>query len=183
MTTTSIQLDHIKTRSRSKPITSSISTHNLQHPTDQQLDTKPDNINKHLVFESKQPNKKYSAFLRKRFSPFHVTTTDNTNSNNLQIPINNYLPSNKVPLSLLSLKSKLSKSTAQHPTNLDTKLKNKKIVSDSPVHTLHVSQTPTKYSISTNNNNTSLPYQLLIISNLRILFIFKNITYWSYIYL
>ena len=66
VTTISIQLKHIKTNFRSNPLNPSISTSNLQKTTDQQLDTNPDNINKHLVSDSKQANKKYRTFLRKR---------------------------------------------------------------------------------------------------------------------
>ena len=66
ITTTSIQLEHIKTNFRSNPLNSSISTSNLQKSIDQQIDKNPDNINKNLVSESKQANKKYRTFLRKR---------------------------------------------------------------------------------------------------------------------
>ena len=103
ITTTSIQLKHIKKNLRSNPLNSSISISNLQKPTDQQLDANIDNINKNLVSESKQSNKKYSAFLRKRLSRIHIKTTDNTNSNNLQIPIKiTYHPTGYTYISTLS---------------------------------------------------------------------------------
>ena len=46
ITTTSVQLEHIKTNFRSNPLNSSISTSNLLKPTKQQLNKNPDNINK-----------------------------------------------------------------------------------------------------------------------------------------
>ena len=45
ITITSNQLEHIKKNCRSNPLNSTISTSNLQKPTDQQLDTNTDNIN------------------------------------------------------------------------------------------------------------------------------------------
>ena len=86
---TNIQIAHINTHSRSKTIISLISTQNLQKSTDQHLATNPDNTNTNLVSESKQINKKYSAFIRKRFSSINLPTTGNNNSTNLQILINN----------------------------------------------------------------------------------------------
>ena len=54
ITTTSIQLEHIKNNFRSNTSYSTIYTSNLQIPTNQQLDTNIDTINKNLVSESKK---------------------------------------------------------------------------------------------------------------------------------
>ena len=54
ITTTSIQLEHIKNNFRSNTSYSTIYTSNLQIPTNQQLDTNIDTINKNLVYESKK---------------------------------------------------------------------------------------------------------------------------------
>ena len=134
ITTTSIQLEHIKNKFRSNTLQSTISSSNFQIPTDQQLDTNIDTINKNLVSESKQNNKKYSVFFRKYLSRIHQKTNDNTNSTNLQIPINNHLSFNRLPISLPSITSKLSQSTAQQQTNLDINIKNTKIVIYIPAH-------------------------------------------------
>ena len=50
----------------------------------------------------------------------------------------------------------MSQSIAQQQTNLDSNIKNTKIVIDIPPHTTQISRTPIKCSISTNNNNISL---------------------------
>ena len=120
------------------------------------------NINKKIVFKSKQTKKIYSNFIRKILSLFHIQTTPHTNTNNLQLPINNFLLSNILPIHLPSLHLQFSQSTAQQKTDLDNNIQITKIIIDIPADTTQVSRTPKICSISKNNNNTSLPtYKIL----------------------
>ena len=155
--TTSTQLEHITKKFRSNTLHSIISTSNLQKSTDHQLDTNTDTINKNVVSDSKQTKKKNRAFLRKHLSRIHLKPIDNTNSTTLQIPINNHLPSNRLPIPLPSLTSPLSQSTVQQQTNLDIHIKFTKIVTNFPAHTTQLSRTPKTFTTSKNNNNTSIP--------------------------
>ena len=120
-----------------------------------------------MVSDSKQTKQKNRVFLRKLLSRIHLKPIDNTNNTTLQIPINNQLPSNRLPILLPSLTSPLSQSTVQQHTSLDIHIKNTKKVINLPVHTTQVSRTPIKFIIS--RTTTILPYQPLLNSNLRIL--------------
>ena len=114
-------------------------------------ETNYDNINKHLVSELKQNNKKYSLSFRNLLSPYHISI-DTTHGTNIEITITNYLSDNKLPISISVISSKLSQSTAKKQTNLDNITKNTKIVIDSPAQILQVSRTPTIFLISKEHN-------------------------------
>ena len=66
------------------------SLHQLPTTNRTPIETNYDNINKNLVSELKQNNKKYSVSLRNLLSPYNISI-DNTHGTNIRIPITYYL--------------------------------------------------------------------------------------------